>query len=266
MQLDCITPLILTYNEAPNLDRTLATLTWAKQIIVIDSISTDATLETLSHYPNVTVYKRPFDTHANQWNYGISQVKNPWCLSLDADYQVTPELVAELQNLQPSEAIDGYFAPFRYCVFGKPLRGTILPPRQVLFRTTQSTYIDDGHTQLLTVKGKSASLSNPIDHDDRKPLGHWLWAQNRYMVLEAQKLAHTPNSQLSLADKIRKTKVLAPLVISLYCLVLKGGLLDGWRGWYYAAQRTLAELLLAIHLIEMQLSAVSEPSAELHHR
>ncbi|MGB3199647.1 MAG: hypothetical protein WBA99_02020, partial [Nodosilinea sp.] len=57
----------------------------------------------------------------------------------------------------------------------------------------------------------------------------------------------------------------APFVVLLYCLILKGGILDGWRGWYYAAQRTLAELLLAIHLIEMQLaiapSDVSVPSA-----
>lgn len=266
MHLHQITPLVLTYNEASNIERTLQRLAWARRIVVIDSLSTDATLEILSRYPNTTVYKRPFDTHATQWNYGISQVTTPWCLSLDADYQVTPELLTELQNLQPSEVTDGYFVSFRYCVFGKPLRGSILPPRQVLFRTAKSIYIDDGHTQLLTVKGKSAGLASPINHDDRKPLSHWLWAQNRYMVLEAQKLTNTPNYQLGLADKIRKTKVLAPLVVLLYCLILKGGLLDGWRGWYYAAQRTLAELLLAIHLIEMQLSTVSESSAELHHK
>jgi len=250
MQLHHITPLILTYNEAPNIQRILATLAWAKQIIVIDSISTDATINILNHYPNVTVYKRPFDTHATQWNYGIAQVHTPWCLSLDADYQITPELVTELQHLQPSDAIDGYFAPFRYCVFGKPLRGTILPPRQVLFRTTQGSYIDDGHTQLLVVKGQSASLASPILHDDRKPLSHWLWAQNRYTALEVKKLSTTPNHQLGLADKIRKTKILAPFIVFFYCLILKGGILDGWHGWYYAFQRVLVEILLSIHLIE----------------
>lgn len=45
-------------------------------------------------------------------------------------------------------------------------------------------------------------------------------------------------------------KTIAPFVVLFYCLILKGGLLDGWRGWYYAAQRTLAELLLILHLIE----------------
>lgn len=250
MQLTQITPLILTYNEGPNIHHVLERLDWASRIVVVDSISTDTTLDILNRYPTVDVYKRPFDTHATQWNFGIAQVQTPWCLSLDADYLLSPELLLELQHLHPDDTIGGYFAPFRYCVFGRPLRGTILPPRQVLFRTAQGNYIDDGHTQLLTVKGQSARLSGSIFHDDRKPLQHWLWAQNRYAILEAQKLVVTPNAELGLADKIRKTKVLAPLVVLVYCLVLKGGLFDGWRGWYYAWQRMLAEILLALRLIE----------------
>jgi hypothetical protein len=49
---------------------------------------------------------------------------------------------------------------------------------------------------------------------------------------------------------LRKTRVLAPFVIGIYCLIVKGGIFDGWRGLYYAWQRILAELLLAIYLIE----------------
>lgn len=250
MQLANITPLILTYNEAPNIERTLQYLAWANQIIVIDSLSTDTTLDILNRYPNVQVYKRPFDTHATQWNFGIDQVQTKWCLSLDADYLVSPELVSELQQLAPLDQVDGYFAPFRYCVFGKPLKQSILPPRQVLFRKDRATYIDDGHTQMLQVRGQSSSLSGHIDHDDRKPLKHWLWAQDRYVTLEVKKLTTTPTNQLSLADKIRKTKILAPFAVFFYCLIIKGGVFEGWRGWYYAAQRTLVELLLVIHLVE----------------
>ncbi|MFM6156121.1 MAG: glycosyltransferase, partial [Sphaerospermopsis kisseleviana] len=55
--LEQITPLILTYNEAPNIDRTLEKLTWAQTIIVIDSYSTDQTLEIISTYPQITVFK-----------------------------------------------------------------------------------------------------------------------------------------------------------------------------------------------------------------
>jgi glycosyltransferase involved in cell wall biosynthesis len=84
--LEQITPLILTYNEAPNIDRTLEKLTWAKTIIVIDSYSTDQTLEILSDYPQIEVFKRKFDSFAGQCNYGLEKVKSEWVLSLDADY------------------------------------------------------------------------------------------------------------------------------------------------------------------------------------
>lgn len=250
--LENITPLILTYNEAPNLDRTLQKLTWAKQIVVIDSFSTDETLNIAAAYPQVKLLKRQFDTHATQWNYGLQHVESEWALSLDADYVLSDELVLELAELPNNLSIDGYFIKFKYCVFGCPLRGTILPPRQALFRKNKSVYIDDGHTQLVQVWGISHTLIYPIYHDDRKPLSRWLWAQDRYMVIEVKKLLETPNTELSGSDRIRKTKLLAPFIIMLYCLIFKGGILDGWAGWYYAFQRLLAEILLAIRLIEAE--------------
>jgi len=72
--LEQITPLILTYNEENNINRTLEKLKWANKIIVIDSYSTDTTLEILSQYPQVKVFQRKFDTHATQWNYGLEKV------------------------------------------------------------------------------------------------------------------------------------------------------------------------------------------------
>ncbi|MBR8829289.1 MAG: glycosyltransferase family 2 protein [Gomphosphaeria aponina SAG 52.96 = DSM 107014] len=247
-----ITPLILTYNEAPNIERTLKQLTWAQQIIIIDSYSKDETLEIIKNYPQVKLFQREFDTHASQWNYGLKKVASEWVLSLDADYFVTDELIAEIKEIKGDRSIDGYFIPFKYCVFGKPLRGTILPPRQALFRQENSIYIDDGHTQLLQIKGKSPTLSNYIYHDDRKPLSRWLWAQDRYMKIEVKKLLETPKNELSFGDQIRLQKVIAPFIIIFYCLILKGGILDGWHGWYYAFQRMFAEILLSIRLIEKE--------------
>ncbi|MEB3280969.1 MAG: glycosyltransferase family 2 protein [Lyngbya sp.] len=248
--LEKITPLILTYNESPNIERTLKQLTWAKRIVVIDSYSTDSTLEILKSYPQVEIFQREFDTHTYQWNYGLEQVTSEWVLSLDGDYQLTDELIEEIKTLPLNAEFDSYFVRFRYCVFGQPLRGTILPPREVLFRREKAIYIDDGHTQLLEVKGNSGMLSSYINHDDRKSLSRWLWAQDRYMIIEAKKLLETPASELSVGDRIRRKIIFAPFIILFYCLILKGGILDGWAGFYYAFQRTLAELLLSIRLIE----------------
>lgn len=245
-----ITPLLLTYNEAPNLNRTLQHLTWAKRIVVIDSYSTDETLEILKSYPQVEIFQRKFDTFANQCNYGLEQVQTEWVLSLDADYTVTDELIAEINTLPKDAPVDGYFVPFKYCVFGRPLRATLLPPREVLFRREKGVYVDDGHAHRLVVDGTSSTLSSYLHHDDRKPLSRWLWSQDRYMIIETQKLLETPASELSFGDRIRQQKILAPFVILFYCLILNKGILDGWAGWYYAFQRMLAEIMLSIRLIE----------------
>ena len=92
----------------------------------------------------------------------------------------------------------------------------------------------------------------PIHHDDRKSLSRWLWAQDRYTVMEVKKLLQMPESELSWGDRIRKRKIFASFIILIYCLILKGGILDGWQGCYYAFQRTIAEILLSIYLIEAE--------------
>lgn len=250
--LEQITPLILTYNESLNIGRTLERLTWAKRIVVIDSLSDDKTLEILSSYPQVEVFQRQFDHFAGQCNYGISKVRTEWILSLDADYLLSNELIEELYLLTDYLTKDAYFAKFKYCVFGQPLRGTLLPPRKVLYRKDKAIYIEDGHAHRVQVGGESGYLAGYISHDDRKPLSRWLQSQDRYLLIEAQKLLTTPNSELSFGDRLRKQKVIAPIVILFYCLIIKGGILDGWAGWYYAWQRTLAEILLAIRLIDLE--------------
>ena len=249
--LKVITPLLLTFNESSNIKRSLKKLFWAKRIVVIDSYSTDNTLEILESYSTVEVLQREFDTHTNQWNYGLEQVNTEWVLSLDADYVLSDHLIKELKGICFDSNTDGYFIPFKYCIFGKPLRGSILPPRQALFRKSKSVYVDDGHTQLLQVAGHCQHLKNHIFHDDRKALSRWLWAQDRYMIIEAKKLVETPVAELSFVDRIRKHKLFAPFIVFFYCLIVKGGIFDGWAGWYYAFQRMLAETLLSLKIIEL---------------
>src|SRR5215467_12354062 len=100
--LDQITPLILTYNEAPNIARALAGLSWAKEIVVVDSFSDDETVAMAKSFSNVRMVQRAFDNHRNQWEFGLKEtgITTPWVLALDADYVVTQELIAELKKLQ----------------------------------------------------------------------------------------------------------------------------------------------------------------------
>lgn len=244
-----LTALILTFNERENIARSLERLGWVERILIIDSFSTDETCAIAARHPNVTILQRRFDTHTEQWNYGLDQVETAWVLSLDADYIVTPELAEEIRALEPAADADGFSAAFRYCVFGHRLRTTIYPPRTVLFRRERARYRQDGHTQLLSVEGIVRQLRGKIEHDDRKPLSRWLQSQDAYFKIEARHLLATPNEQLNRQDRLRKKIFFAPWVILIYLLIGQSLIFDGWPGWYYAFQRSLAETLLSLRLL-----------------
>ena len=250
--LDQITPLILTYNEAPNIGRTLDRLRWAKEIIVVDSHSTDETTTIAQSFPNVRLIQRAFDTHQNQWQFALheTRITTEWVLALDADYIVTTDLRNELQNLNPANEIAGYRASFVYCIAGKRLNSGIYPPVTVLYRRTLANYVQDGHTQRISLTGHVETLQNPMLHDDRKPLSRWLEAQARYTKLEAQKLRAADPTELNTIDRLRRWPLIVPPLALFYCLVVRGGILDGWRGLYYGFQRVTAELMLSLYMIK----------------
>jgi glycosyltransferase involved in cell wall biosynthesis len=247
--LDEITPLILTYNEAPNIARALEGLSWAKEIVVVDSFSDDETVQLATSFPNVRVVQRKFDNHRSQWEFGLREtgISTPWLLALDADYVVTENLIAELRELQPGN-IAGYRAKFIYCINGKRLRSGIYPPVTVLYRREAATYVQDGHTQRVALPGEIKDLVSPLLHDDRKPFRRWLNSQSRYTELEAQKLLATDPHELEFADRLRRWRFIVPPAMLFYCLVIRGGILDGWAGFYYAFQRATAELMLSHRL------------------
>ena len=250
--LDQITPLILTYNEAPNIGRTLEALKWARDIVVVDSFSDDETTEIASSFAQVRLFQRAFDNHRNQWEFGLREtgIETEWVLALDADYVVTNEAVAQLKALQPDLNTAGYRAKFAYCIHGQKLHSGIYPPVTVLYRRESASYVQDGHTQRVVINGHVEELHSTLLHDDRKPLRRWLYSQARYAELEAQKLVTTDRAALDLKDRLRLWFVVAPTVTFFYCLILSGGIFDGWRGFYYAFQRALAELMLSLYLLD----------------
>jgi hypothetical protein len=169
---------------------------------------------------------------------------------LDADYRLSDSFADEVAGLTPTDQIRGYRVAFTYCVFGRPLRGSLYPPRTVLYRRDCARYRTEGHGHRVEVTGEVRSLRSVIFHDDRKPLRRWLAEQQRYMVQEAEMLLSTPSRDLKFQDRIRCWCFPAPFLVFLYTLLGKGLILDGWPGWFYVMQRTSAEILLSLTLIE----------------
>jgi len=192
-----ITPVILTYNESANIGRSLERLTWAREVVVVDSGSTDDTLAIVARFANARVAKRPFDTHAQQWRFATAEtgVTSSWILRLDADYMMEPALRDEIATLKPDAGTAAYQIAFTYCMDGKPLRASLYPSLPVLFRRGCEAFVQDGHTEKLRIAGPVIPLKNRLLHDDRKSLERWLQSQSRYQVAEAEKLAARPWSE-----------------------------------------------------------------------
>ena len=250
--LDQITPLILTYNEEPNIGRVLERLTWAREVVVLDSGSTDRTREIALSFANVRWESRAFDSHAQQWNHGLHncQIATPWILSLDADFILSHEWLDETATLAPNSLVSGYSCNFAYALFGIALKRCLYPNVTCLFKRIGAHYFQDGHTQRLVTKGTILSLSAKILHDDRKPLSRWLVSQSKYADQEAELILSEPWGKLRWSNRIRKFLVLAPILAPLVYLFLKGGILDGRPGLYYAIQRMLAEGIISLKLLE----------------
>jgi len=244
--------LILTKNEEPNLKRVLDKLTWLDKVVILDSFSTDNTVSIAGTYKNVDVHQRVFDTHALQWNYGLSLLDSKWILSLDSDYVLPDDFIAETREFTNIGDKSAYNAGFEFLVFGHRLKKNNTQPRPVLFKKTDCIYFDDGHTQRLRINGETGSYKSLIWHDDRKSLTRWLNNQSGYSLKECDMLVNVDKAELGLNSKIRKTKIFAPFLVFFYCLFVKGLIFKGWAGWHYTLQRTMVEILLALRLIEAE--------------
>ena len=251
-----ITPIVLTFNESPNIARALSKLASFSEVLVVDSGSTDETLALIAEYPNVRVLSRPFDSFSGQWNFALRNggVATEWVLAMDADYILTDDGLAELAALLPGDSTVAYRVPFTYCIFGNALRSTLYPPLIALYRHRGVHYVQDGHCMRAQVSGAVGDLQVRVRHDDRKPLSRWLSSQASYAEQESALLLSKPWRQLRLQDRLRRLIVITPWLVPLYCLTVGRGALDGWPGLYYALQRGVAEAVLSLRLIEARIA------------
>lgn len=246
---DRITPVILTRDEAPNIARTLTQLAWAQEVILVDSFSTDSTLEIARTFPNVRVVQRAFDDLASQSKFGAAQSKTPWILLMDADYLLTDELIREMGALDPPPGVHAYIASFDYAIGGRRLRASLYPARVLLLHRDHCDVWQDGHAHRVRVQGETGTLRGKVIHDDRKSFRRFVERQRRYMQQEAVKLRSTPSSRLNLAGRIRKLVVVAPFAVLVHTLFVKRLLLDGLPGLHYTFERLVAELILSRELL-----------------
>lgn len=247
-----ITPLVLTYNEAPNISNTLMSLQWAARVVVLDSGSTDQTEQLCRQFSNVDWYVRTFDSHGQQWEYGIRQtgIVTGYVLALDADMAVPAAFVTELEQQFLTGDFAGGITPFEYRIQGRALTGSVYPAQLRVFKSHEVQVTQPGHTQEFATTGAIYHFNAKLIHDDRKAVERWVTSQLKYSLLELQRI--TDQKRLRWRDRLRRWGVM-PLVIGPYAYLKAGGPLAGAAAGRYAYERLLFECLLAIRLLTERL-------------
>jgi glycosyltransferase involved in cell wall biosynthesis len=218
---------LITFNEEQNLPHTLASIAWADETIVVDSGSTDRTVEVASA-AGAHVVIQPWLGFAGQKNFAIEQCRSDWILSLDADEAVSDELAREIQQLlqsQPQE--DGFLIPRRNFFLGRAmLHGGFYPdPKLRLFRRGRAAFAPRPVHETMRLDGVAGRLTGELLHSAYPTLAGYIEHMNRYSSLAAPELHFVlPRASFLLHVLVN------PIATFLYNYILRLGFLDGHEG------------------------------------
>jgi len=224
-----LSALLITRNEEKHIDEVIPNISFADEIIVVDSFSTDSTVEKLSKYKNVRVIERKFENFADQRNYAISEAIHNWILFIDADERITEPLRKEIiDRLKQESDIVAYKFPRNFIFQNKKMRFSGLQTDYIyrLFKKDSASYrIDLIVHELLSVEGKSKTLKNELWHYSYSDYDSYKEKAKHYAELKA----------LELYNKGKKPNAfdyyIKPAYKFLYNYIFRLGFLDGKPGF-----------------------------------
>jgi glycosyltransferase involved in cell wall biosynthesis len=223
--------VLITLNEAANLPRTLESVSWAQEIVVVDSGSKDATLE-IARMAGARVFEEPWKGFSAQKNSAIAHATNDWVLSLDADEELSPELAREIQTLLAGEpGFSAYRIPRLNHFLGRPLRhGGYWPdPKLRLFRSGAARFAERPVHEKMETAGPVGTLKSPLLHQCYPTLEDYIEHMNRYSTVAAQMLVDSGRAPRSLPS-LAWSALLNPAATFIYNYVVRLGFLDGREG------------------------------------
>jgi glycosyltransferase involved in cell wall biosynthesis len=220
---------IVALNEEANIGRTLESVRWADEIVVVDSGSTDRTREIAEQY-GAKVVIEPWRGHVAQKNYALELCTQPWVLALDADEEVSPGLAKEIQSvLVDPAALNGYWIPRKNFFLGRWIRfGGLYPdPKLRLFRRGEGYSTGhDPHDRYELKTGRALGrFKNPMVHHAYPTLSYYLEHMNSYSSLGAKLAVAKGHRSFSLANI-----VVRPMFTFVYNYFIRLGFLDGREG------------------------------------
>ena len=230
------------------IERTLKRVEWCDEIIIVDSGSTDKTLEICKKYTKKIFY-RDFDGYGSQKHFAVEKTSNNWVLSVDADEVLSNELIAEMKNIFRQKEISfvGFEVPFSTAFMGKQLKfGSTRNEKHLrLFNKTYGNFNLDKVHEKIILKGKTSCLKQKIEHYTYKDLKDFFAKMNNYSTLIAEKYYKNGKKESYI-----KAYFKFPFSF-LQSYVLRLGILDGFAGFVWAIFFAFYHSVKYIKLVEL---------------
>ncbi len=222
-----VSVVIIAYNDEPNIRACLESVTWADELIVVDSYSTDAT-EKISREFTDRVYQHAFNGFGRLRNEAIAHASHDWVFSLDTDERATPELREEIRQLLARGAeADAYFIPRKNYFLGRWIRGAGWYPdyrQPQLFRKSRMRYRDDLVHEGFELDGRVGYLTQHVLQYPFRDIDHYLAKMDRYSDLMARRMVEEGRSFRA------HQLVTHPTFTFFKMYLLRRGILDGMPG------------------------------------
>ena len=261
--------LILTYNEELNLAECLDSVSWCDDIWILDSGSTDKTLQ-IAEQRGCHILTRKFDNFGNQRNYGIDTCKwkYEWVFDLDADERFTPELRAECDELITKDEKSAYYVANKMMLMGKWIKhSSQFPVYQMRFhKLGEIRFVAYGHGQREgdAKRGIGYMQEAYIHYNFSKGLSDWFEKHAKYALREAEQQIVDENAITDVVGsnimaRRRRLKKIAwklpfrPWIKLMYLLFVKGGILDGSPGWLYCRMQAHYEFMCVTILKDLRM-------------
>jgi len=241
--------LLPTFNNAEIIRPALESVQWADEILIVDSFSTDSTLDICREY-GARIIQHEYIQSAKQKNWAIPQCRNEWVLQIDTDEVLELELREEIEAIlrNPPEGVDGFRIPFKHHVLGKWVRVCGLYPEYHLrlFRRGVGRFEDKEVHAHIRLPGKVETLGSHILHYGMTSISKQLSNLDRYSRYQADELKKR-------GKQFRWTQaVVRPPAVFGYYYFWKLGFLAGYRGFLLASINALFDFWAHAKLWELE--------------
>jgi glycosyltransferase involved in cell wall biosynthesis len=232
--------VICTKNEEKNIKACLESVKWADEIVIVDDISTDRTVEICRQYTGKIFFNDSKDAINDNKNLGAEKSSGDWVLSVDADELITPELAEEIKQAVDSQLYFAYYIPRKNYFLGKWIRGCDYYPDYIirLYRKGAGSWPSGVHDVIrIKEKNKASHLKNPIIHN-------CYYSFNQYFAKFNRNTTRLAQEEYDKGIRINKVNfVLYFFIKPLFWFFLKyfywRGLMDGFRGFFISCSSAL---------------------------